>query len=195
MRSKLIGYVIALTVGFGLSSVAVAQPKNRSKGSDSLGDKSIEKQSEWENKVMGDDATKRAEMKKIAAAQKLAADAAKNPPPVAAPKVKDPNKEGVRAKQEASIGLPIASDSEAQHAKKAAGPKKAAPAPNSANDELGALVASSLAEDKGSDASASSSAKGGNRTKGGFGSAKGKGHAKAGGGGSSSLDQMFAADK
>jgi hypothetical protein len=186
MRSKVLNYVIALTVGVGFCGVAWAQPKNRSKGTD-VGDKTIEKQSEWENKVMGEDAAKKNEMKKIAEAKRLADEAAKHPQPVAAPKHKDPNKEGARAKQEAAIGLPIESESEpAKVAKKNNGPKKAEPS-SSANDALGALVASSLAEDKASDTRAKA---GGNRTKGGGARAKGKASAPA-----SSLDQMFAAGK
>src|SRR5690349_6651306 len=124
MRSKVLGYVIALTVGVGLCGSAWAQ-KNRNKGSSETGDKTIEKQSEWENKVMGEDAAKKAELKKIAEAKRLADEAAKHPQPVAAPKRKDPNKEGVRAKQEAAIGLPIESDNEpAKVAKKNNAPKK-----------------------------------------------------------------------
>ena len=52
---------------------------------------------------------------KQAAAQKLAEESKKNPPPEPAPKYKDPNKEGVRAKHEASIGLPIESDDPTVH--------------------------------------------------------------------------------
>lgn len=186
MRSKVLNYVIALTVGVGFCGVAWAQPKNRSKGSD-VGDKTIEKQSEWENKVMGEDAAKKNEMKKIAEAKRLADEAAKHPQPVAAPKHKDPNKEGARAKQEAAIGLPIESESEpAKVAKKNAGPKKAAEPSSSSNDALGALVASSLAEDRATE----TRAKGSNRSKGG--GAKAKGRAP---GAPSSLDSMFAAGK
>jgi len=187
MRSKVSTYVIALTLGVGFCGSAWAQPKNRNKGSDA-GDKTIEKQSEWENKVMGEDAAKKSEMKKIAEAKRLADEAAKHPPPEVAPKRKDPNKEGVRAKQEAAIGLPIESENEpAKVAKKTnANASKKGAAPTSAtNDALGALVASSLAEDKSVDSPRSK----GNRTKGG---ARGRG-AKAAS--TSSLDQMFAAGK
>jgi len=181
MRSMLLSQVaVVLVLGVGAASVH-AEPKNKAKVSDST-DKSIDKQMAWENKEMGEDSSKQADMKKIAAAQKLAEEARKHPAPEPAPKVKDPNKEGVRAKQEASIGLPIASEEEASHhAKKASSPsKKTAAAPNSGNDELGALVASSLASDKsGSSDSAAKSGKG-----------KGK-HGKAGSA-PSSLDLMFA---
>jgi len=186
MRSRFLGYVIALTVGVGLSGSAWAQKNRNKKEAD---DTTIEKQSEWEKKVMGGDAAKKNEMKKIAEAKRLADEAAKHPQPVAAPKPKDPNKEGVRAKQEAAIGLPIESDNEpAKVAKKNNAAKKAEPS-SSANDALGALVASSLAEDRSAEAAAKS--KGGNRTKGG--AAKGKGKTAASSG--SSLDQMFAAGK
>ena len=182
MRSKVLSSVIALTLGVGFCGSAGAQPKNRNKSSD-VGDKTIEKQSEWENKVMGEDAAKKSEMKKIAEAKRLSEEAAKHPQPVAAPKPKDPNKEGVRAKQEAAIGLPIESEAEqAKVARKNTGPKKAAEPTSSANDALGALVASSLAEEK----TAESRGKG-NRTKGG---GKSKGKAPT-----SSLDQMFATGK
>jgi hypothetical protein len=184
-----LGYVIALTVGVGLSGSAWAQ-KNRNKHSDA-DDKTIEKQSEWENKVLGEDAAKKNEMRKIAEAKRLAEEAAKHPQPVAAPKRKDPNKEGVRAKQEAAIGLPIESENEPARVarKNNAASKKAEPS-SSSNDALGALVASSLAEDKSAEAAAKSK---GNRTKGG--AAKGKGKAPAASGGGSSLDQLFAAGK
>lgn len=190
MRSKLLGYVIALTVSLALSSVAVAQPKkNRGKGSgDSVaGDKTIEKQMEWEKKVMGDDGAKAADMRKIAAAQKLADEAAKNPPPVQAPKPKDPNKEGVRAKQEAAIGLPIASDQETRPARKSTNSKKTAAASPATNDELGALVATSLAEEKSTDTSATSARHGKSTGR--------KGHVSAKATPPSSLDQMFATSK
>lgn len=187
MRSTFLHYAIALVLGagsIGLSGSAWAQ-KNRVKTTEA-GDKTFEKQSEWENKVMGEDAAKKNEMKKIAEAKRLAEEAAKHPQPVAAPKHKDPNKEGARAKQEAAIGLPIESEAEpAKVAKKNNGSKKAAEPSSSSNDALGALVASSLAEDN--------ATRSRNRTKGGGASAaKGKGKA---GGGTSSLDQMFAAGK
>ncbi|MES1206569.1 MAG: hypothetical protein ABUS79_11595 [Pseudomonadota bacterium] len=190
--------MIALTAGFALSTTAVAQPRKH-KGGESGGDKTIDKQMEWEKKVMGDDKAKQSDMRKIAAAQKLADEAAKNPPPLPAPKVKDPNKEGVRAKQEAAIGLPIASDNEARTKKTSgASAKKAAEASSSANDELGALVASSLAEEK-STANGTTSQPRANRTKGGGNSgARGKGRSRGratAGGAPSTLDSMFAASK
>jgi hypothetical protein len=200
MRSKFLGYVIALTVGFALSPVAYAQPKNRGKASASDGDKSIDKQMEWEKKVMGDDGAKAADMRKIAAAQKIADEAAKRPPPIQAPKVKDPNKEGVRAKQEAAIGLPIASDQEIRTPKKGGGnSKKSVESKSSANDELGALVASSLAEDKAPDSRARTtrdraSQTRASQTSAGARGAKGKGRARTAPA-PSSLDQMFAASK
>jgi len=184
MRSKVSNYVIALTLGVGFCGSAWAQPKNRTTKGSEAGDKTFEKQSEWENKVMGEDAAKKSEMKKIAEAKRLADEAAKHPPPEVAPKRKDPNKEGVRAKQEAAIGLPIESDNEPARVAKKNGTKKNAEPSSATNDALGALVASSLAEDK-----VDSSRSKGNRTKGG---AKGKG-AKAAS--TSSLDQMFAAGK
>jgi hypothetical protein len=187
MRSRFLGYVIALTVGVGLSGSAWAQ-KNRNKKAEA-DDTTIEKQSEWEKKVMGEDAAKKNEMKKIAEAKRLADEAAKHPQPVAAPKPKDPNKEGVRAKQEAAIGLPIESDNEpAKVARKNNAANKKAEPSSSSNDALGALVASSLAEDRSAEAAAKSK---GNRTKGGAGRGKGKAAAS----GTSSLDQMFAAGK
>jgi hypothetical protein len=190
MRSKFLGYVIALTVSSAVSSLALAQPKNHAKTSASSagGDKTIEKQLEWEKKVMGDDSAKAADMRKIAAAQKLADEAAKNPPPVQAPKPKDPNKEGVRAKQEAAIGLPIASDQETRTVKKSGNSKKAAAPSSSANDELGALVATSLAEEKSTDTTARSGQRG--KTTSGR-----KGRSSAKGSAPSSLDQMFATSK
>jgi len=108
---------------------------------------------------MGDDGHKRADMNKIAAAQKLGEETRKNPPPEPPKKHKDPNKEGARAKNEATIGLPIASDQKAPAKRATPAPpppgKRAAARGNAANDELGALVASSLAEDrKGSAAAA-----------------------------------------
>ncbi len=195
MRSKYLGYVIALTVGFALSAVAHAEPKNRGKASASDGDKSIDKQMEWEKKVMGDDGGKAADMRKIAAAQKIADEAAKRPPPIQAPRVKDPNKEGVRAKQEAAIGLPIASDQEIRTPKKGGGnSKKAAEPKSSANDELGALVASSLAEEKAPDSHARATRAHASQTNSGARGAKGKARAKTAAA-PSSLDQMFAASK
>lgn len=180
MRSKFLGYVIALTVTFAVSAVASADPKNHGKAAAEAGDKNMDKQMEWEKKVMGSDNAKAADMRKIANAQKLADEAAKHPAPVQAPKPKDPNKEGVKAKQEAAIGLPIAEE-ETRTVKKHGNSKKAAET-SSTDDALGALVASSLAEEKAP----------AGRTKAASGSAKTKGHAKAP---ASSLDQMFANSK
>lgn len=175
-----------------VSGPAVAQPKNKKgpSSSEAGGDKTIEKQSAWEQKVMGEDAAKKADMKKIAAAQKLAEEARKNPPPEPAVHHKDPNKEGVRAKGEASIGLPIESEQEkAKAPRKVAVAKKAEPS-GSANDELGALVAASLASDKKEAAStpaASESASRGHGRKG-----KGREAAAKPAAAPSSLDRMFA---
>ncbi len=203
MRSKFLGYVMAITVGLAASPNAFAQPKHRGKAAATSGDKTMDKQMEWENKVMGDDHGKASDMRKIAAAQKLADEAAKNPPPVPAPKVKDPNKEGVRAKQEAAIGLPIASDNPVGSPRKAGNFKKSAAPKSSADDELGALVASSLAEEKAapSEARASGGIQGGAsrhakargpRASGGNARAKGRPKSDAAPG---SLDSMFAATK
>jgi hypothetical protein len=140
--------VAVLAVVFGLTSgTAFGDPKKK-KGTEEAGDKGLDRQMAWENKVMGDDSAKQAELKKIANAQRLAEEARKNPPPPPAPKVKDPNKEGVRAKQEAEIGLPIESEEASQRQAKKSGPAKKAETANSANDELGQLVASSLAADR-----------------------------------------------
>ena len=204
MRSKSLGYALAFAFGLGLTAAGnvVAQPRSHARSSEVGGDKTIDKQLEWENKVMGDDGGKAAEIRKINAAQKMADEAAKRPPPVQAPKVKDPNKEGVRAKQEAAIGLPIASDQEARVSKvsktadgrTSASHKKSAQ-PSSANDELGALVATSLAEEKSTDVrssgaqNASASGKIGRGAKG-----KGKGRVKPAAA-PSTLDQMFANSK
>jgi hypothetical protein len=149
MRSKPLGYAAVTGLALALAAgPAFAQAKGKNKSED--GDKVLDKQMAWEKQVMGVDGSKQSDMKKIAAAQKMHDDARKNPEPLPAPKVKDPNKEGVRAKQEASIGLAIDSDKPQQSSKKAAAStaKKAPEPSNSANDELGALVASSLAEDK-----------------------------------------------
>src|SRR5450432_2569782 len=112
MRSKFLGFALAIALGLGLAAAGnvVAQPKSHAKSSEVGGDKTIDKQLEWERKVMGDDGGKAAETRHIHSAHKLADDAAKRPPPVHAPKVNDPHKEGVRAKQDAAIGLPIPSD-------------------------------------------------------------------------------------
>jgi hypothetical protein len=197
MKFKLLGYAALVLFGFAVASgTAAAQGRNRKKGGEPSGgvsDKNIEKQMAWEQKVMGEDSAKESDMKKIAAAQKLADEARKNPPPPPPPKVKDPNKEGVRAKQEASIGLPIASD-EAPRAKKSPVTAKKAEPSNSANDELGALVASSLAEDK---TAPDRAARG--RDRGPAPQARaprgGKAAKARSGGPASSLDRMFAASK
>jgi len=152
MRSTLLlghAALLCLTLGLGAQS-ASAEPRHKQKKESDATDRTLDKQMAWEQKVMGEDGAKKADMKKIAAAQKLADEGRNNPEPPPPPKVKDPNKEGVRAKQEASIGLPIESDqAQSPRAKKAAVAKKEAPS-SSANDELGALVATSLAEDKSS---------------------------------------------
>lgn len=176
MRSTL----VALSVGLlclGASSAALA--KKPKAAAPAKGDGQVEQTLSWEQKVMGDDAAKRADMEKINAAR-VAQEKAKNAPPPA-PVKKDPNKEGVRAKGEASIDLPIAEE-EPTHTTKTPSAKKAkAAAPSSANDELGQLVAASLQEDKSG--------------------ASGKGSkAKAKGGGAkkqdplSAMDQMLATD-
>lgn len=195
MHSRLSGLTLALCLGvsgLGLSiatSTAWAQPKNK-KGPVEAGDKSFEKQSAWEEKVMGEDGAKQADKKKIAAAQKLAEETRKNPPPEPVKKHKDPNKEGARAKNEASIGLPIESE-EAQKTtpKKATVAKKAEPG-GSANDELGALVASSLASDKKADAAPASDASSARGHK-----SRTKGKAAAKTEEPSSLDRIFSAGK
>jgi hypothetical protein len=171
--------VVLVFAGAGGAS-AYAQSKGQSRSSE-VGDRGMDKQMDWENKVMGDDSAKRADMKKIAAAQKVADQARKHPAPEPVAKVKDPSKEGVRAKQEAAIGLPIASEEEAAHHAKKTSTAKKSVAPSSANDELGALVASSLAADKAAPAPP---------TKGKPAKTKGK-HVKAKAS-SSSLDDMFA---
>jgi hypothetical protein len=212
MQSRLSRSLFVVTAGLGLglvfaSAPAAAEPKSKSKSSSEAGDKSIDKQMAWEQKVMGEDGAKKADMKKIAAAQKLAEESRKNPPPEPAPTHKDPNKEGVRAKHEASIGLPIESDEapKSNSAKRATVAKKTAAPSSSANDELGALVASSLASDKKAEAAENDSADSEAST---ARPSRGKGHkgrrAKAHGKAStasakpdapSSLDQMFAAGK
>jgi len=195
MRSRISRLMLAVClVGSGVMGLtlaarsAAAQPKKKATTPlEAGGDKSIEKQSAWEQKVMGEDDAKKADMKKIAAAQKLAEEARKNPPPEPVVHHKDPNKEGVRAKREASIGLPIESEQETKSnaPKKVAAAKKAEP--NSADDELGALVAASLASDKPAAASSPTSRDGGRGR-------KGKGQpAAAKSAKPSSLDLMFAA--
>jgi len=145
MRSTL----VALSVGLlclGASSAALA--KKPKAAAPAKGETQVEQTLSWEQKVMGDDGGKRADLKKIAAAQRLGDEARKNPPPEPPKKHKDPNKEGARAKNEAAIGLPIASEEKARAKPAAPAPRPAGkkPAPgDSANDELGALVAASLA--------------------------------------------------
>jgi hypothetical protein len=214
MQSRLFRSLSVVTAGLGLglifaSAPASAEPKNKSKSSTEAGDKSIDKQMAWEQKVMGEDGAKKADMKKIAAAQKLAEESRKNPPPEPAPTHKDPNKEGVRAKHEASIGLPIESDEapKSSGAKKTTVAKKSAAPSSSANDELGALVASSLASDKKAEAAENDSADsgGGGNARASRGKShkarRAKTHGKATSTASakpdapSSLDQMFAAGK
>ena len=197
MRSRISRLMLAVClVGSGVMGLtlaarsAAAQPKKKTTTPlEAGGDKSIEKQSAWEQKVMGEDNAKKADMKKIAAAQKLAEEARKNPPPEPVAHHKDPNKEGVRAKREASIGLPIESEQETtSKAPKKVAAKKAEP--NSADDELGALVAASLASDKPAAASSTTSRDGGGRGR------KGKGQpATAKAAKPSSLDLMFASGK
>lgn len=187
--------VAVLTVVFGLTtSTAFGDPKKK-KGTEEAGDKALDRQMAWENKVMGDDSAKQAEMKKIANAQRLAEEARKNPPPPPAPKVKDPNKEGVRAKQEAEIGLPIESEEASQrHAKKSASVKKPEATSNSANDELGQLVASSLAADRAQDREREQAEARAGRPHGKRGTVKGRAPMRgraASAGGSSSLDQLL----
>jgi len=198
VQLKLSGLALALCLGSsglalsGSFSAAWAQPKSGGKKStvEVGSDKTIEKQSAWEQQVMGEDGAKKNDLKKIAAAQKLAEEARKNPPPPEpAKKHKDPSKEGARAKAEASIGLPIESEeAEKSQSKKPLAAKKVEPT-NSANDELGALVAASLASDRKEAATAPSASRTASAGKGR--SVKGKTTiAKAGGG--SSLDKIFA---
>lgn len=190
MQSKLSGLALALCLGgsglmvSGSFQAAWAQPKGTTKKAtvEAGSDKSIEKQSAWEQKVMGEDDAKKNDLKKIAAAQKLGAEARKNPPPEPPKKHKDPNKEGARAKSEASIGLPIESE-EAEKARAKKVVAKKAEQPSSDSDELGALVAASLASDK-KEAAATQSSSG---KKG----AKGK-IASKGSSPPSALDKMFA---
>ena len=87
MHSRFFGLMLPLCLSVvGLSqgggAPAWGQPRKKAAASSEAGgDKSIEKQSAWEQKVMGEDGAKKADMKKIAAAQKLAEEARKNPPP------------------------------------------------------------------------------------------------------------------
>jgi len=198
VQLKLSGFALALCLGSsgvaltGSFSAAWAQPKGGKKGTVEVGsDKTIEKQSAWEQQVMGEDGTKKNDLKKIAAAQKLAEEARKNPPPEPVKKRKDPSKEDARAKTKASIGLPIESEeAEKSQTKKPLAAKKVEPA-NSANDELGALVAASLASEKKEAATPPSSTHASNT---GGKSRTGRGKtttAKAGSSGSS-LDKIFA---
>lgn len=155
MRSRFSRLVPVACLGLGTLFVsltatpAFAQKNKKPAAASEAGNGSIEKQSAWEQKVMGQDGEKEADRKKIAAAQKMAAEAKKNPPPEPVVHRKDPSKEGVNAKRESSIGLPIESEEAEKTAPKKVVAKKTAPASNApANDELGALVAASLASDK-----------------------------------------------
>lgn len=157
MRSRFSRLMPAACLGLGSLFVTVAvspafAQKNKKPAPKEAVGTSIEKQSAWEQKVMGDDSEKKAEMKKIAAAQKMAEEARKNPPPEPAVHHKDPSKEGVNAKREASIGLPIEDDMDKPAHKKAPVAKKADT--NEADDELGAFVAASLASEKKSETAA-----------------------------------------
>jgi len=204
LRSALAMLVCLSAAGSGMGARAAwARPKPAAKKSSAVevgSDRTIEKQSAWEQKVMGDDGGKRADLEKIANAQRLGDEARKNPPPQAPKKHKDPNKEGARAKNEATIGLPIASEEKAP-------PKRTTPAPaagkkaargDSANDELGALVATSLADDRKGGAAPAPATSSAART--GHGPARaGKGRGKSGRPSAaappapSSLDRMFSA--
>ena len=199
MQLKLSGLALALCLGSsglalsGSFTSAWAQPKSGKKGTVEVGsDKTIEKQSAWEQQVMGEDAAKKNDLKKIAAAQKAAEEARKNPPPPEpAKKHKDPSKEGARAKAETSIGLPIESEeAEKSQTKKPLAAKKVEPN-NSANDELGALVAASLASDRKEAATVPSSPRASNASSKGRAS-KGKTTTTAKAGSGSSLDKIFA---
>jgi hypothetical protein len=155
MRSRFSRLVPVACLGLGTlflsltATPAFAQKNKKPAAASEAGNGSIEKQSAWEQKVMGQDGEKEADRKKIAAAQKMAAEAKKNPPPEPVAHHKDPSKEGVNAKRESSIGLPIDSEEAEKTAPKKVAVKKAASASNApANDELGALVAASLASDK-----------------------------------------------
>lgn len=146
MRSTL------LALSLSLVCLCVAGPswakKQKAAATAAKGDHQVEQTLSWEQKVMGDDSTKKAEMDKINAAR-VAQEKARNAPPPA-PKAKDPNKEGVHAKGEASIDLDIPSE-EPTKTVKAPGVKKAKPVASSSNDELGQLVAASLHEEKAAD--------------------------------------------
>ena len=197
MRSRISRLMLAVCLtGSGVMGLtlaaepAMAQKNKKTTPSEAGADKSIEKQSAWEQKVMGEDSAKKADAKKIANAQRLAEEARKNPPPEPVQHHKDPNKEGVRAKREASIGLPIESEQETKSApKKVAAAKKTEASP--ANDELGALVAASLADDKKATGPATASSDSGNRGHG----KKAKGRETTAKAEPSSLDRMFAGGK
>ncbi|HEX2658929.1 MAG TPA: hypothetical protein VHU40_11685 [Polyangia bacterium] len=174
------------------ASPAMAQKNKKSAPAEAGTDKSIEKQSAWEQKVMGEDSAKKADAKKIANAQRLAEEARKNPPPEPVAHHKDPNKEGVRAKREASIGLPIESEQEQKAAPKKVAAAKKAETSGPANDELGALVAASLADEKKQSGGATASNDVGAHGKG----RKAKGRETAAKSAEpSSLDRMFAGGK
>ena len=205
MRSSFPRFLPAVCLGLGslfLSltvTPAFAQKNKKAAPTEAGGDKSLEKQSAWEQKVMGQDGEKEADRKKIAAAQKMAAEAKKNPPPEPAVHHKDPSKEGVNAKRESSIGLPIESEeAEKNSPKKTTVAKKAAAPSSSSNDELGALVAASLASDKKAEAAektssasdSSGKSRGRKGKKGKAASASAKTDAQP-----SSLDRMFAGGK
>lgn len=199
MRSRFSRLVPVACLGLGVLFVsltaapAFAQKNKKPAAATEAGSGSIEKQSAWEQKVMGQDGEKEADRKKIAAAQKMAAEAKKNPPPEPVVHHKDPSKEGVNAKRESSIGLPIESEEAEKSAPKKTVAKKAAPASNSgANDELGALVAASLASDKKTEeAEKTPSAAKGRASK----AKKGKGTSAKADTQPSSLDRMFAGGK
>jgi len=199
MRSRFSRLVPVACFGLGTlflsltATPALAQKNKKPAAAAEAGNGSIEKQSAWEQKVMGQDGEKEADRKKIAAAQKMAAEAKKNPPPEPVVHHKDPSKEGVNAKRESSIGLPIESEEAEKTAPKKTVAKKAAPAGAPANDELGALVAASLASDRkaeDADKSASSNAKA-HAAKG----KKGKATSAKADPAPSSLDRMFAGGK
>lgn len=200
MRSRFSRLVPVACLGLGTlflsltATPAFAQKNKKPAAASEAGNGSIEKQSAWEQKVMGQDGEKEADRKKIAAAQKMAAEARKNPPPEPAVHHKDPSKEGVNAKRESAIGLPIESEEAENHAPKKTVAKKAAAPSNSGNDELGALVAASLASDKKAEEaekSSSSSAAKGRAGKG----KKGKATTAKADAQPSSLDRMFAGGK
>jgi len=198
MRSRFSRLMAVACLGFGALFLtvrpALAQ-KNKKPATPTTeaGNGSIEKQSAWEQKVMGEDGEKAADRKKIAAAQKMAAEAKKNPPPEPVVHHKDPSKEGVNAKRESNIGLPIESEEAEKGAPKKAVAKKSAAPSAPANDELGALVAASLASDKKADV-ADSSAADASKSRARKGK-KGKTTAAKADPPPSSLDRMFAGGK